>query len=177
MLFPWLSALDNIRYPLTFMGIPILKQREMVDRIVAQTRVQMDLSKYPYQLSGGQQQTISIMRALVVRPEILFLDEPFSALDYEMTLFMRDLLQRIQMETKITMVVVSHDLEDAVYLADSIVLLRKGPTQVSRIVPFSAQRPRTLDTLSDPAFIRAKQEALLTFQADVRGGMNSAPAW
>ncbi len=81
--------------------------------------MRIDLNLYPYEMSGGQQQLVSIMRALVVEPEVLFLDEPFSALDYEMTLFMREQLQRVFMDTgTTTMVLVSHDLEEAVYLAD-----------------------------------------------------------
>ena len=86
---------------------------------------------YPYQMSGGQQQLVSIMRALVVEPEILFLDEPFSALDYEMTLFMREQLQKLFMETGTTTVLVSHDLEEAVYLADRVLLLSRHPARVA----------------------------------------------
>ena len=77
--------------------------------------IKLDLALYPYQMSGGQQQLVSILRALVVEPEILFLDEPFSALDYEMTLFMREQLQRIFLETGTTTILVSHDLEEAVF--------------------------------------------------------------
>jgi NitT/TauT family transport system ATP-binding protein len=115
-LFPWLRSLENIEYPLKLMGMPKAERRARVERLVAHLGVKIDLTKYPYLLSGGQQQLVSIMRALVVEPEILFLDEPFSALDYEMTLFMREQLQRIFMETGTTTVLVSHDLEEAVYL-------------------------------------------------------------
>ena len=104
--------------------------------------MKIDLKRYPYEMSGGQQQLISIMRALVVEPEILFLDEPFSALDYEMTLFMREQLQRIFMETGTTTVLVSHDLEEAVYLADRILLLSRGPAQIADFVPFRCRRGR-----------------------------------
>ena len=85
--------------------------------------IRFDLHRYPYELSGGQQQLVSIMRALAPHPEVLFLDEPFSALDYEMTLFMREQLQRIFMDTGTTTILVSHDLEEAVYLADRVLLL------------------------------------------------------
>ena len=87
-------------------------------------------------MSGGQQQLVSIMRALVVEPEILFLDEPFSALDYEMTLFMREQLQRIFMETGTTTVLVSHDLEEAVYLADRVLLLSRHPARIADFVRY-----------------------------------------
>ena len=100
------------------------------------------------------------MRALVVEPEILFLDEPFSALDYEMTLFMRDQLQRIFIETGTTTVLVSHDLEEAVYLADRILLLIAPPCRYCRLcAPIDAPRPRTRrDAVR--ARVRAGQGAL-----------------
>jgi NitT/TauT family transport system ATP-binding protein len=124
--------------------------------------------RYPYELSGGQQQTTSIMRALAPEPEVLFLDEPFSALDFEMTLFIREKLQDVFMQTGTTMVVVSHDLEDAVYLADKVLLLTKRPTRIAEIVPFEAPRPRTIATLSAPNFIRTKARTLEIFQREVR---------
>jgi NitT/TauT family transport system ATP-binding protein len=119
-------------------------------------------------MSGGQQQLVSIMRALIVEPEILFLDEPFSALDYEMTLFMREQLQRIFMETGTTTVLVSHDLEEAVFLADRVLLLSRHPALVADFTPVTAPRPRTDATLSDPDFVRTKAHCLDVFQREVR---------
>jgi NitT/TauT family transport system ATP-binding protein len=113
---------------------------------------------------------ISIMRALIVEPEILFLDEPFSALDYEMTLFMRDQLQRVFVETGTTTVLVSHDLEEAVYLADQVLLLSRGPARVADFVPYEMARPRDDATLSDPDFVRVKAHCLDVFQREVRRG-------
>jgi NitT/TauT family transport system ATP-binding protein len=110
------------------------------------------------------------MRALVVEPEILFLDEPFSALDYEMTLFMRAQLQRIFMETATTTVLVSHDLEEAVYLADLILLLSRRPARVADFVAYNAPRPRTDATLSESEFVRVKAHCLEVFQREVRKG-------
>ena len=130
-----------------------------VEKLVAHLGVKLDLNRYPYEMSGGQQQLVSIMRALVVEPEILFLDEPFSALDYEMTLFMREQLQRIFMETGTTTVLVSHDLEEAVYLADYVLLLSRHPARVADFVPFDAERPRTDATLSEPDFVRSRRTA------------------
>ena len=101
-LFPWIRAIDNIHYPLKVMGLSRAERNKRVEQLLADFEVKIDLNAYPYMLSGGQQQTVSILRALVTNPEVLFLDEPFSALDYEMTLFMREQLQRIFMKTRTT---------------------------------------------------------------------------
>src|SRR3954466_7478107 len=169
-MFPWLRAFDNIAYPLKVMGVPKAERNTRVEKIVANLNVKIDLSLYPYQMSGGQQQLVSIMRALIVEPEILFLDEPFSALDYEMTLFMRDQLQRVFMETSTTTVIVSHDLEEAVYLSDYVLLLSRHPARVVEFVPYEAPRPRSDKTLSEPDFVAAKAHCLKLFQQEVRRG-------
>jgi NitT/TauT family transport system ATP-binding protein len=108
------------------------------------------------------------MRALAPKPEVLFLDEPFSALDFEMTLFIREKLQEVFMQTGTTMLLVSHDLEEAVYLADEVLLLTKRPTKVAEILRYGDARPRTLDTLSEPSFIQMKKQSLEIFQREVR---------
>jgi NitT/TauT family transport system ATP-binding protein len=106
-LFPWLRSIDNIEYPLRLMKLPKTERRARTRRLLAHLGVKIDLNRYPYELSGGQQQLVSIVRALVVERKFCFSDEPFSALDYEMTLFMRDQLQRIFVETGTTTVLVS----------------------------------------------------------------------
>jgi NitT/TauT family transport system ATP-binding protein len=169
-LFPWLRSVDNIEYPLKLMNLPKAERRARVEKLVTHLGVKIDLKRYPYEMSGGQQQLISIMRALVVEPEILFLDEPFSALDYEMTLFMRAQLQRLFIETGTTTVLVSHDLEEAVYLADRILLLSRGPAQIADYVHFDAPRPRSDATLSEKGFIATKAHCLEVFQREVRKG-------
>jgi NitT/TauT family transport system ATP-binding protein len=166
-LFPWLRAIDNIVYPLKLMKLARRERRARTERLVANLGVKIDLNRYPYELSGGQQQLVSIMRALVVEPEVLFLDEPFSALDYEMTLFMRDQLQRIFMETGTTTVLVSHDLEEAVYLADRILLLSRRPARIADYVHYDALRPRTDATLSEAEFVQVKAHCLEVFQREV----------
>lgn len=167
-LFPWLRSIDNIEYPLKLMKLPKAERRARVERLVAHLGVKIDLSRYPYELSGGQQQLVSILRALVVEPEILFLDEPFSALDYEMTLFMRDQLQRIFVETGTTTVLVSHDLEEAVYLADRVLLLSRRPAKVADFVLYDGVRPRSSATLSEADYVRIKAHCLDVFQREVR---------
>ncbi|MBL8378886.1 MAG: ABC transporter ATP-binding protein [Burkholderiales bacterium] len=167
-LFPWKRAIDNIKYPLRIAGRSRAECDARAEELVRSFDIRFDLSRYPYELSGGQQQLVSIMRALAPHPEVLFLDEPFSALDYEMTLFMRDKLQDIFEATRTTMILVSHDLEEAVYLADQVLMLTRRPTRIAEVVRFDAPRPRHPETLTSEAFIRAKAQCLEVFQREVR---------
>src|SRR5271168_4435862 len=167
-LFPWMRAFDNIAYPLKLMHVLAAERRARTEALVAHLGIKFDLGVYPYQMSGGQQQLVSILRALVVEPEILFLDEPFSALDYEMTLFMREQLQRIFLQTRTTTILVSHDLEEAVFLADRVLLLSRHPARIAAFTPVAAARPRTDATLSDADFVRTKAGCLEVFQREVR---------
>lgn len=166
-LFPWMSAWDNIAYPLRFMKVPKAERNARVEAMVKRFDVRLNLQQYPYQMSGGQQ-LVSILRALIVEPEILFLDEPFSALDYEMTLFMRDQLQRMFIETGTTTIIVSHDLDEAVYLADQVLLLSRAPTRVVDFPGVDVPRPRNALTLADAEFNRVKGHCLDIFQQQVR---------
>ncbi len=167
-LFPWMRTIDNIAYPLKLEGRTKAEVDGRLAELVASFDVKFDLKRYPYELSGGQQQTASIMRALANNPEVLFLDEPFSALDFEMTLFIREKLQQVFMQTGTTMLLVSHDLEEAVYLADQVLLLTKRPTRIAEILPYGDARPRTVDTLSEHSFIAASKRSLEIFQREVR---------
>lgn len=167
-LFPWMRSIDNIHYPLRVLGVQRKERRRRVEKLLADFDVPFDLNAYPYTLSGGQQQTVSILRALVTEPEVLFLDEPFSALDYEMTLFMRERLQHIFMKLKTTMLLVSHDLEEAIQLADQVVLLTRRPTRVAEIVPVDLPWPRDLDVTTGEGFINLKRHCLDRFWREVK---------
>jgi NitT/TauT family transport system ATP-binding protein len=166
-LFPWITAWDNIAYPLKRAGMKPAQVKTKVDALVALFEIRFDLKRYPYELSGGQMQTVCIMRSLATEPEVLFLDEPFSALDFEMTLFIRAKLQEAQIATGTTMVIVSHDLEDAVFLADQILLLTRRPTRIAEIVPFDLPRPRQPEAVADPEFVRVKAHTLEVFRREM----------
>src|SRR3984893_11880907 len=167
-LFPWVRTIDKSDDPVKLEGKSKIEVDRRVEELVASFDVKFDLRRYPYELSGGQQQTASIMRALAPGPELLFLDEPFSALDFEMSLFIREKLQEVFMQTGTTMMLVSHDLEEAVYLADQVLLLTKRPTRIAEILHYEDPRPRTLATLSEASFISTKKRSLEIFQREVR---------
>jgi NitT/TauT family transport system ATP-binding protein len=167
-LFPWQRAIDNIYYPLRMLNVPKAEQKRRIDKLVASFDLKFDLKRYPYELSGGQQQTVSIMRSLVVEPEVLFLDEPFSALDYEMTLTMREQLQKVLAETRTTTLFVSHDLEEAVQLGDRVLLLTRRPSRIAEYMSVPLAKPRASEIVSDPQFVALKARALRVFQDAVR---------
>jgi NitT/TauT family transport system ATP-binding protein len=173
-LFPWLRAIGNIHYPLKILGLDRRSRDARIEALLTEFDIRIDLNRYPYELSGGQQQMISILRALVTDPEILFLDEPFSALDYETTLFMRERLQHVFMHRSSTMILVSHDLEEAVQLANRVLLLTRRPTRVAEIVTVDVPWPRDSEALSDPRFVAIKRHCLEVFNREVgRGGAAS----
>lgn len=169
-LFPWRRAIDNILYPLRFLrDVSRAEGQARVERLVHEFDVKVDLKRFPYELSGGQQQLVSIMRALVVEPEVLFMDEPFSALDYELTLMMRERLQKVLHERRVTSLLVSHDLEEAVYMADKVLLLTRRPTRVADFVDVALPRPRDASMLTREDFVQLKRHCLDVFQRAVRG--------
>jgi NitT/TauT family transport system ATP-binding protein len=165
-LFPWLRSIDNIHYPLKLMGVPKLERDKRIESLIADFGIKIDLNAYPYQLSGGQQQAVSIIRALVRNPDVLFLDEPFSALDYEMTLLMREKLQVVFEKTGTTMVLVSHDLEEAVQMADKVLLLSRRPTKVAALVENNLPRPRDANVLVSNEFVDLRRQCLDIFQRE-----------
>lgn len=167
-LFPWLRAIDNIHYPLKLMGVARAERERRIEALAAAFDLKFDLNRYPYEMSGGQQQTVSIMRALVIEPEVLFLDEPFSALDYEMTLTMREQLQKVLVARGVTTLLVSHDLEEAVWLADKLLMLTRRPSRIADYMEIDLPRPRDTATLSDPRFVALKARALDVFQSAVK---------
>ncbi|MEP4378521.1 MAG: ABC transporter ATP-binding protein [Alphaproteobacteria bacterium] len=167
-LFPWLRAIDNIHYPLKRKGFPKKQRDERVEQLVEDFGIRIDLNAYPYALSGGQQQAVSILRALAPEPDVLFLDEPFSALDYEMTLLMREKLQSVFEKSGTTMILVSHDLEEAVQMADRVLLLTRRPSRVAALVDNTLPRPRNANTLTEPEFVELRSRCLDIFQREAR---------
>ncbi|MDR2091710.1 MAG: ABC transporter ATP-binding protein [Azoarcus sp.] len=160
-LFPWLTVRKNIETGL------LNNTRFSEAEKEASVRAHIELvglqgfeSAYPHQLSGGMSQRVAIARALVNRPEVLLLDEPFGALDAFTRHFLQDELLRISSEEGITMVLVTHDIEEAIYLADRVVVMQPRPGRIRRVVDIDLPRPRPRNS---EAFARYKDDLLKDF--------------
>jgi len=118
------------------------------------------LERYPHQLSGGMQQRVGLARALVRQPEILLMDEPFGALDAQTRALLQDELQRLWAQTRSTVVFVTHDLDEAIYLADRVVILTKRPGRVKQLLTVDLPRPRYgYDARAEPEFLTLRRLA------------------
>lgn len=125
-LYPHMTALENICFPLEIQKVPKAERIERAKEMARLVKIEEYLDRKPKELSGGQQQRVAIARALIKQPRLLLLDEPLSNLDARLRLQMREEIRRIQLETKVTTVFVTHDQEEAMSISDKIVLMKKG---------------------------------------------------
>lgn len=144
-LLPWRTVEANIRYGLDLRGERRRDTTAKVNALLELVGLDGWHQRYPYELSGGMQQRVNLARALAVEPELLLLDEPFANLDAQTREVMQTELLRIWQETSKTVLFVTHDIEEAVFLADRVVVLSGRPSSVHRIVRIGLPRPRTLD--------------------------------
>lgn len=171
-LFPWLNVEQNIAVGLRNSGHTEAQKRELVAGHVALVGLQGFEKAYPAQLSGGMAQRVAIARGLINRPRVLLLDEPFGALDALTRSRLQNGLQRIWEKERITMLLVTHDVEEAVFLGDKVVVMQPRPGRIRRTLDVPLPHPRNR---SDPAFIRLRDDVLSDFlEPDVTG--DDAPA-
>jgi sulfonate transport system ATP-binding protein len=159
-LFPWLTVEQNVALGLLNAAGSDPDKRAAVQEHIDLVGLRGFESAYPYQLSGGMSQRVAIARALVNRPEILLLDEPFGALDAVTRSHLQQELQRIWEQEGITMILVTHDVEEAVYLGDRVVVMQPRPGRVKRIVDVALPRPRDRNSR---AFAAIEEDVLREF--------------
>ena len=145
-LFPWRTALGNVAFGLEMKGVPKAEREEIAHRQLALVKLEKFARSYPHHLSGGMQQRVAIARALAYNPAVLLMDEPFAALDALTRDEMQRLLADVWRETRKTVIYVTHNVAEAVYLADRVVVMTPHPGTVKAEIPIQLPRPR--DSLS-----------------------------
>ena len=155
-LLPWRTVLDNVLYGLELLGTPRAVARERAHRFVDLVGLSGFEESYPLELSGGMQQRCNLARALAVDPEVLLLDEPFAALDAQTRETMQHELLRIWNETGKTAVFITHDIVEAVYLADRVIVFTARPGRVKEILEVDIPRPRDLRVKWEPRFVQVQ---------------------
>jgi NitT/TauT family transport system ATP-binding protein len=150
-LLPWLSVEKNLALPLKNLRLDKAERRQRVEDALAEVGLGDVGRSYPWQLSGGMQQRVAIARALAYRPEILVMDEPFASVDAQTRADLEDLMLRVRDDFGITVVLVTHDIDEAVYLSDRVVVLTKGPCTLDEIVTIELPAPRDQITTKSQA--------------------------
>jgi NitT/TauT family transport system ATP-binding protein len=157
LLLPWRRVLENVMMPVEVKGLPVQEYRKRALDLIKMVGLDGFERKYPWQLSGGMQQRAAICRALVHDPKIVLMDEPFGALDAMTRERMNVELQRIQRETRKTVLLITHSIPEAVFLADRVMVMSARPGRIEAIYDVTLPRPRSLDMMADPRFVELTQ--------------------
>ena len=156
-LFPWLSVKKNVMFGLEIKGLGKLKAEAEAMEWLDIVGLGKFADAYPEQLSGGMKQRVAIARSLANRPEILFLDEPFGALDAQTRSSMQAYLLKIWQNVDVTVFFVTHDLDEAIYLSDRILVLRANPGEIDELIEVPVPRPRAPGQFLSPEFLATKK--------------------
>jgi nitrate ABC transporter ATP-binding subunit len=159
-LFEWMTVKGNIRFALEKSTLGKAEKEELVSHFVQAVGLSGFENAYPQQLSGGMRQRVAIARALVYKPSILLMDEPFGALDAQTRGMMQELLLKVWEDHKVTVLFVTHDVDEAIFLADRVIVLASRPGKVKKDLAIKLPRPRSFELVTDPQFTVYKREIL-----------------
>jgi len=156
-LYPWMSVRQNVEFPLRRKRLEKHEVSELVENAVQDVDLTGFLDRYPWELSGGMQQRVAIARALAYQPEILLMDEPFASVDAQTRADLEDLILDVRRKYGVTVVFVTHDIDESVYLGNRVVVLTPAPTRVQETLDVDLPEPRDqLETKELPEFVRLR---------------------
>ena len=159
-LFPWKKVLDNVAFGLKMQGIPRHERRERARALLGLVGLAGFEDRYPVQLSGGMQQRVEIARVLINHPRVMLMDEPFGALDAQTRLKMQELLLDVWARVNTTIVFITHDIDEALFLADRILVMSPRPGRIIDEIRLDFARPRHPDLMTSNHFTRLKRHCL-----------------
>ncbi|WP_337998210.1 ABC transporter ATP-binding protein [Oleispirillum naphthae] len=175
-LLPWKTVLDNVAYGLVIGGAKIADAHETARRFVQMAGLTGFEHHYPHQLSGGMRQRVNVARALAVNPRILLLDEPFAALDAQTREIMQGELLNIWSESRTTVVLITHQIEEAVFLSDRVVVFSARPGSVREEIPVPLPRPRTMEMKRSEVFVSLVDRVWRLIEHEVRKAVEEGMA-
>jgi NitT/TauT family transport system ATP-binding protein len=159
-LFPWLTVQHNVEFGLTIKRLPLSERTRISEHYIKLVGLSGFETVYPKELSGGMMQRVAIARALANDPQILLMDEPFGALDAQTRTIMQELLLQVWEESHKTILFVTHDIEEATFLGDRLLVMSAHPGRIKEEIVVPLHRPRTLDVITTPAFMETKRRVL-----------------
>jgi NitT/TauT family transport system ATP-binding protein len=159
-LFPWKTVLGNVEFGLKMRGVPKTQRRSEASAYLSLVGLTGFEHAYPRELSGGMQQRVGIARVLVNRPRVMLMDEPFGALDAQTRLTMQELLLAVWREVRTTVLFVTHDIDEALFLADRVAVMSARPGRVRDLVTVKLTRPRATEVIATPEFMALKARIL-----------------
>jgi NitT/TauT family transport system ATP-binding protein len=169
--FPWRNVVDNVAFPLEIAGMAKAERIDRARHFISMVGLDGFEKRYPSELSGGMRQRVSMARTLASEPKILLMDEPFAALDEQTRLLLGDKVLQIQQQLKQTMLLITHNITEAVQLADRILVMTYRPGQVKRIVDIKLPRPRTSEIVSSEDFGRYVAQIWSDLREEASRGM------
>jgi NitT/TauT family transport system ATP-binding protein len=170
--FPWRNVVDNVAFPLEIAGMPKRERIERARHFVSMVGLDGFEKRYPAELSGGMRQRVSMARTLASEPKILLMDEPFASLDEQTRLLLGDKVLQIQQQLNQTMLLITHNITEAVQLADRILVMTYRPGRVKRMVDIKLPRPRTSEIVSSEAFGRYVAQIWADLREEASRGLN-----
>jgi NitT/TauT family transport system ATP-binding protein len=167
-LLPWRTVAKNVSYGLELRGASGKDTKERVHRFISLVGLEGFEEAYPHELSGGMQQRCNLARALAADPEILLMDEPFAALDAQTREFMQQELLKVWNATRKTVLFITHQIDEAIFLADRVVVMSARPGRIKAVFDIDIPRPRTLHLKREPAFLKYLDEIWTLIEEEVR---------
>jgi len=165
-LFPWLTVLGNVQFGSRINGLPAAERERLAREYLEMVGLKGFEGHYPKELSGGMMQRVAIARALANDPEVLLMDEPFGALDAQTRIIMQELLVNLWQRTPKTILFVTHDIDEALFLSERVYIMTARPGRIKQVLAVDLPRPRSLDLLTAPTFVAMKRTVLASIKEE-----------